>query len=86
MYALLAILISFCPQRVDEIVSTALREKYSEKMANMARGFVAIALKVGSQLTHITEILLLWKSYSASAALNSFPLLSPALTMNRNPT
>eukprot|EP01097_Dermamoeba_algensis_P006066 TRINITY_DN3824_c0_g1_i1.p1 TRINITY_DN3824_c0_g1~~TRINITY_DN3824_c0_g1_i1.p1 ORF type:complete len:571 (-),score=87.04 TRINITY_DN3824_c0_g1_i1:137-1804(-) len=37
--ALLAIAISLCPQRVDETIHLALREKYAEKMAKMQRGF-----------------------------------------------
>mmetsp|Transcript_44581 Transcript_44581/g.72569 ORF Transcript_44581/g.72569 Transcript_44581/m.72569 type:complete len:537 (+) Transcript_44581:43-1653(+) len=38
MYALLAIAVSLNPQRVDDQVSTVLREKYSEKMARLQRG------------------------------------------------
>jgi translation initiation factor 3 subunit L len=42
MYALLAILITFCPQRLDEYVGTTLRDTYAEKMAQMGRGDLAI--------------------------------------------
>jgi len=38
MYQLLAITVSLCPQRIDEIVHQALREKYNEKMLRMQRG------------------------------------------------
>eukprot|EP00850_Spirogloea_muscicola_P021247 SM000242S08483 [mRNA] locus=s242:164261:167142:+ [translate_table: standard] len=40
LYALLAICISLCPQNklVEESVSTALREKYADKMTRMQRG------------------------------------------------
>lgn len=38
MYALLAILITYCPQRLDEHVNTTLRDNYAEKMAQMSRG------------------------------------------------
>jgi translation initiation factor 3 subunit L len=38
MYALLAVLISFCPQRIDEHVNNVLREKYSEKMQRIQKG------------------------------------------------
>jgi translation initiation factor 3 subunit L len=42
MYALLAILITFCPQRLDEHVNASLREHYSDKMAQMQRGEMLI--------------------------------------------
>lgn len=38
MYALLAISLSLCPQRVDENIHTTLREKYGEKTMKMQRG------------------------------------------------
>jgi len=38
MYALLAITVSLCPQRIDENVHGVLREKYSEKLQRMQRG------------------------------------------------
>lgn len=37
-YALLAISISLCPQRVEENVHTQLREKFGEKIVRMQRG------------------------------------------------
>lgn len=40
MYALLAICIALCPQRVDEQVHSALREKYGESINRMQRGWV----------------------------------------------
>lgn len=43
MYALLAILITYCPQRLDEHVNTTLRDTHAEKMAQMARGDSRIA-------------------------------------------
>jgi len=42
MYALLAILISFCTQRLDEQVNTLMREKYAEKMAAIQRGEIGV--------------------------------------------
>jgi translation initiation factor 3 subunit L len=42
MYALLAILITFCPQRLDEHVGATLRDNYAEKMAQMQRGETSI--------------------------------------------
>jgi len=41
MYGLLAICIALCPQRVDENVHTALREKYGDKMQKMQKGDLA---------------------------------------------
>jgi translation initiation factor 3 subunit L len=41
MYALLAIAVALCPQRIDENVNLTLREKYSDKMYRMQRGDVA---------------------------------------------
>jgi len=38
LYALLAITVSLCPQRIDENVHTFLREKFSEKLLRMQRG------------------------------------------------
>ena len=39
MLALLAIVVSLCPgQRVDDTISTLLREKYADKMQRMQRG------------------------------------------------
>jgi len=38
MYALLAIAVALCPQRIDENIHAVLREKYGEKMARMQRG------------------------------------------------
>jgi len=38
MYALLAICISLCPQRVDENVHATLRDKFGDKMQKMQRG------------------------------------------------
>jgi hypothetical protein len=38
MYSLLAIVISFCPQRIDEHVNNVLREKYGENMQRMQKG------------------------------------------------
>jgi translation initiation factor 3 subunit L len=38
MYALLAICVTLCPQRVEESVHTALREKYGEQMYKMQKG------------------------------------------------
>jgi translation initiation factor 3 subunit L len=40
MYALLALALSLCPQRVDESLHSALREKYQDKMYRMQRGCV----------------------------------------------
>lgn len=42
MYALLAILITYCPQRLDEHVNSMLRDSYAEKMSQMQRGEIAI--------------------------------------------
>jgi translation initiation factor 3 subunit L len=42
MYALLAIAVSLCPQRIDENVHTVLRDKYSDKMVRMQRGDDAV--------------------------------------------
>ena len=39
MYALLAILLSFCPQKVEEEIVSVLRDNYADKMASLARGF-----------------------------------------------
>eukprot|EP01098_Paradermamoeba_levis_P011213 TRINITY_DN478_c0_g1_i2.p1 TRINITY_DN478_c0_g1~~TRINITY_DN478_c0_g1_i2.p1 ORF type:complete len:575 (-),score=214.50 TRINITY_DN478_c0_g1_i2:61-1737(-) len=39
LFALLAIAVSLCPQRIDENIHSLLREKYSEKMAKFQRGF-----------------------------------------------
>lgn len=38
MYALLAICVTLCPQRVEESVHTVLREKYGEQMYKMQKG------------------------------------------------
>jgi len=38
MYALLAIAVTLCPQRIDENIHSLLREKYSDKMVRMQRG------------------------------------------------
>lgn len=38
LYALLAIAITLCPQRVDEHVHAALREKYADKMPRLQQG------------------------------------------------
>jgi len=38
MYALLAMAVSLCPQRIDENVHSVLKEKYADKMARMQRG------------------------------------------------
>mmetsp|Transcript_20006 Transcript_20006/g.29749 ORF Transcript_20006/g.29749 Transcript_20006/m.29749 type:complete len:561 (-) Transcript_20006:26-1708(-) len=38
LYALLAITVTLCPQRIDEQVHSALREKYGEKMQRMQLG------------------------------------------------
>jgi translation initiation factor 3 subunit L len=38
MYALLAICLSLCPQRVDENVHSLLRDKYGDKMLRMQKG------------------------------------------------
>eukprot|EP00013_Stygamoeba_regulata_P021602 CAMPEP_0177648354 /NCGR_PEP_ID=MMETSP0447-20121125/10783_1 /TAXON_ID=0 /ORGANISM="Stygamoeba regulata, Strain BSH-02190019" /LENGTH=549 /DNA_ID=CAMNT_0019150989 /DNA_START=24 /DNA_END=1673 /DNA_ORIENTATION=+ len=38
MYAILAIAVSLCPQRIDENVHTSLRDKYNDKMSRMMRG------------------------------------------------
>jgi translation initiation factor 3 subunit L len=43
MYALLAICVSLCPQRVDEQVHTGLREKYGDQMHRLQRaGYVLV--------------------------------------------
>jgi len=42
MYALLSICVSLCPQRVDENVHAALRDKYGEKMLKMQKGDLTI--------------------------------------------
>lgn len=42
MYALLAILITYCPQRLDEHVNSTLRDSYAERMSQMQRGEIAI--------------------------------------------
>ncbi|XP_049850278.1 eukaryotic translation initiation factor 3 subunit L-like [Schistocerca gregaria] len=42
MYSLLAILVSFCPQRIDEYVKTVLKENFSEKMVHMQRGDISV--------------------------------------------
>jgi len=38
MYALLAIAISLCPQRIDENIHSALRDRYFDKMNRLQRG------------------------------------------------
>jgi translation initiation factor 3 subunit L len=43
MYTLLAILISFCPQRIDEHVNNVLREKHADNMPRMQKGELKIA-------------------------------------------
>lgn len=40
MYALLAILLAFCPRRIDENVNLLLRQDHSDKLALMASGDV----------------------------------------------
>jgi translation initiation factor 3 subunit L len=42
MYALLAIAVTLCPQRIDENVHTAVRERFADKMRRMQRGYVFI--------------------------------------------
>jgi translation initiation factor 3 subunit L len=42
IYGLLAICISLCPQRVDENVHSTLRDKYSDKMQRMQKGYVLL--------------------------------------------
>jgi len=42
MYALLAIAVSLCPQRIDENVHSVLKEKFSDKMNKMQRGDTSI--------------------------------------------
>lgn len=42
MYALLAILYTFCPQRLDEHVGAYLKDNYAEKMSQMQRGEISI--------------------------------------------
>jgi len=42
MYALLAVAVSLCPQRIDENVHSVLRDKYSDKMLRMQRGDDAV--------------------------------------------
>lgn len=46
MYALLALLISTCPQRIDETISTQLRDRHADKMQLMQRGDVNTAEEV----------------------------------------
>lgn len=46
MYALLAMTLSLCPQRVDESLHVVLREKYGDKSMRMQRGY-AKSLGVG---------------------------------------
>eukprot|EP01105_Mastigella_eilhardi_P019146 TRINITY_DN448_c0_g1_i1.p1 TRINITY_DN448_c0_g1~~TRINITY_DN448_c0_g1_i1.p1 ORF type:complete len:535 (-),score=204.83 TRINITY_DN448_c0_g1_i1:85-1689(-) len=46
IYALLAISVSLCPQRVDEIIHTTLREKHGEHLAKMAKGEEAAFLEL----------------------------------------
>ena len=38
MYALLAILLAFCPRRIDENVNTLLRLDHNDKLVMMASG------------------------------------------------
>lgn len=38
MYALLAILLTFCPRRVDENVAYILRQEHADKIASMQAG------------------------------------------------
>lgn len=40
MYALLAIAVAVCPQRVDEQVHTVLREKHNDQIIRIQRGYV----------------------------------------------
>ncbi|KAJ1749074.1 hypothetical protein H4R22_001229 [Coemansia sp. RSA 1290] len=49
MYALLAIAVSLCPVRVDEMIHTTLREKYGEQQHKLQRGGEE-ALEVLSEL------------------------------------
>lgn len=39
MYALLAIAVSLCPQRIDENIHSVLKDKFSDKMARMQRRY-----------------------------------------------
>jgi translation initiation factor 3 subunit L len=56
MYALLAILISFCSQRVDEHVNNVMREKYGDKMLHIQRGYVGfIVLRLVRLATDIAR-------------------------------
>lgn len=38
MYALIAICIAFCPTKVDDVIHTALREKYGDQLNRLNRG------------------------------------------------
>ncbi|CAN6630615.1 hypothetical protein TRVA0_012S02872 [Trichomonascus vanleenenianus] len=38
MYALLAICVTLCPTRLDDVIHTSLREKYGDHLSRMARG------------------------------------------------
>jgi translation initiation factor 3 subunit L len=46
MYALLVLLISTCPQRIDETISIQLRDRHADKMQLMQRGDVNTAEEV----------------------------------------
>ena len=47
MYAMLALCVALCPQRVDDQVHTILREKHSEQINRMQRGYARIWVLVG---------------------------------------
>lgn len=57
MYALLAICQALCPTKVDEGISTAMKEKFGDQHAKMVRGgfvfslFLLLSLSSSSALT-----------------------------------
>jgi len=70
MYALLAITVSLCPQRIDENVHSILREKYSDKLTRMQRG----------ESTIFEELF----SYACPKFINPIPNYDNELLANHN--
>ena len=42
MYAILAICVALCPQRVDEQVHSGLREKHNDQIIRIQRGYTIV--------------------------------------------
>lgn len=57
MYALLAIAVSLCPQRIDENIHSVLKDKFSDKMARMQRRYSSRELPCATWSSDLTSFL-----------------------------